>query len=101
VDKCHSPRHVGYNVAHLCALCAQDEDEHVAAPRDKRAEREKREILQLARERDTCTSCGVGLKKSGPRWWACPTCRSGCLSPYHPAWVDEDDEGDGGPSTKE
>jgi hypothetical protein len=98
MDKCHSPLLVGYNFVQLCVLCKQDHDKQEAAPRVKRERREEREILKLAKERETCNSCNARLTGSGPRWWACSTCRAGCLSHYHPAWVDNDHGKDDGPS---
>ena len=49
-------------------------------------ERERRELLHLARHNVKCGVCERRLQPKGPRWWTCCDCNEECNSEYHPPW---------------
>ena len=49
-------------------------------------EREREELLHLARQNLKCGVCEKRLQPKGPRWWTCCDCNEECNSDCHPSW---------------
>ena len=49
-------------------------------------EREREELIHLARHNLKCGVCENRLQPKGPRWWTCCDCNEECNSDYHPSW---------------
>ena len=52
-------------------------------------ERERKELLHLARHNLKCGVCEQRFQPKGPRWWTCCDCNEECNSDCHPQWSKE------------
>ena len=68
----------------VCLSCSENcsGDELVT----RLGEREREELLHLARHNLKCGVCEQRLQPKGPRWWTCCDCNEECNSNYHPPW---------------
>lgn len=68
----------------VCLPCSQNcsADELVR----RLEERERQELIHLARHNLKCGVCERRLQPKGPRWWTCCDCNEECNSNYHPPW---------------
>ena len=68
----------------VCRSCSENCSPHELAGRLE--EREKEELLHLARHNLKCGVCEQRLQPKGPRWWTCCDCNEECNSDHHPSW---------------